>query len=257
MARMPVLFVGHGSPLTLEQPHRFAEWRRWGEQLPTPKALLVISAHWETQPLMIGAVQTLPLIYDFYGFPPAYYQLQYAAPGAPALAARVRELVAQQQIPVADRPDRGWDHGVWIPLLGLYPQADIPLLQLSMPGHDADALMALGRALAPLREEGVLIIASGLVTHNLRQWTEDGVVAPWASAFDSWLAAALERDDRTALRQWATAPGARDSVPTPDHLVPLFVALGAATPQEPVSFPVTGFEFGSFSHRSVQWGTGE
>ena len=254
---MPVLFIGHGSPLTIEQPKRLNEWRAWGASLPRPKAVLMISAHWETRPLMVGATSTQPLIYDFYGFPESYYQLSYSAPGAPQLASRIRELLRAGGMAFGERPDRGWDHGVWIPMLGLYPEADVPLLQISLPGQDANELMQLGALLAPLREEGVLIIASGLLTHNLRQWTPDGVVAPWARAFDGWLAERLLARDWAALCEWPAAPGARESVPTADHLVPLFVAIGACRTGDAVSFPVTGFEFGSFSHRSVQFGTSE
>lgn len=252
---MPVLFIGHGSPMTIEQPRRLAEWQAWGAALPRPRAVLMISAHWETRPLMLGATDTQPLIYDFYGFPESYYQLSYPAPGAPELALRVGELLQEAGVAYGERPERGWDHGVWIPMLGLYPEADVPLLQISLPSQDPAALMQLGATLAPLREEGVLIITSGLLTHNLRQWTPDGVVAPWARAFDEWLAERLLARDWSALCDWSSAPGARESVPTADHLVPLFVAMGASQPGEALSFPVTGFEFGSFSHRSVQFGT--
>lgn len=252
---MPVLFIGHGSPMTIEQPRRLAEWQAWGAALPRPRAVLMISAHWETRPLMLGATDTQPLIYDFYGFPESYYQLSYPAPGAPELARRVGELLQEAGVSYGERPERGWDHGVWIPMLGLYPEADVPLLQISLPSQDPAALMQLGATLAPLREEGVLIITSGLLTHNLRQWTPDGVVAPWARAFDEWLAERLLARDWSALCDWPSAPGARESVPTADHLVPLFVAMGASQPGEALSFPVTGFEFGSFSHRSVQFGT--
>ena len=252
---MPVLFIGHGSPMTIEQPRRLAEWQAWGAALPRPRAVLMISAHWETRPLMLGATDTQPLIYDFYGFPESYYQLSYPAPGAPELARRVAELLQEAGVSYGERPERGWDHGVWIPMLGLYPEADVPLLQISLPSQEPAALMQLGATLAPLREEGVLIITSGLLTHNLRQWTPDGVVAPWARAFDEWLAERLLARDWSALCDWSSAPGARESVPTADHLVPLFVAMGASQPGEALSFPVTGFEFGSFSHRSVQFGT--
>ncbi len=252
---MPVLFIGHGSPMTIEQPRRLAEWQAWGAALPRPRAVLMISAHWETRPLMLGATDTQPLIYDFYGFPESYYQLSYPAPGAPELARRVAELLGEAGVAYGERPERGWDHGVWIPMLGLYPEADVPLLQISLPSQEPAALMQLGATLAPLREEGVLIITSGLLTHNLRQWTPDGVVAPWARAFDEWLAERLLARDWSALCDWSSAPGARESVPTADHLVPLFVAMGASQPGEALSFPVTGFEFGSFSHRSVQFGT--
>lgn len=255
--RMPVIFIGHGSPLTLEQPERFAQWQAWGSQLPKPKALLVISAHWETRPLMLGTTQTQPLVYDFYGFPQSYYQLQYPAPGAPELATQVKALLTEQGWEFGERQERGWDHGVWIPLLGLYPDADIPLLQISLPSHDAGQLLALGELLAPLRDQGVLIIGSGLITHNLRQWTPDGVVAPWARDFDQWIEDRLLARDWEGLTRWEQAPGARESVPTPDHLLPLFVTLGASHPDDALSFPVNGFEFGSFSHRSVQLGTSE
>ena len=252
---MPVLFIGHGSPMTIEQPRRLAEWQAWGAALPRPRAVLMISAHWETRPLMLGATDTQPLIYDFYGFPESYYQLSYPAPGASELARRVGDLLQEAGVAYGERPERGWDHGVWIPMLGLYPEADVPLLQISLPSQEPAALMQLGATLAPLREEGVLIITSGLLTHNLRQWTPDGVVAPWARAFDEWLAERLLARDWSALCDWSSAPGARESVPTADHLVPLFVAMGASQPEEALSFPVTGFEFGSFSHRSVQFGT--
>ena len=252
---MPVLFIGHGSPMTIEQPRRLAEWQAWGAALPRPRAVLMISAHWETRPLMLGATDTQPLIYDFYGFPESYYQLSYPAPGAPELALRVGELLQEAGVAYGERPERGWDHGVWIPMLGLYQEADVPLLQISLPSQDPAALMQLGATLAPLREEGVLIITCGLLTHNLRQWTQDGVVAPWARTFDEWLAERLLARDWSALCDWSSAPGARESVPTADHLVPLFVAMGASQPGEALSFPVTGFEFGSFSHRSVQFGT--
>ena len=241
--------------MTIEQPRRLAEWQAWGAALPRPRAVLMISAHWETRPLMLGATDTQPLIYDFYGFPESYYQLSYPAPAAPELARRVAELLDEAGVAYGERPERGWDHGVWIPMLGLYPEADVPLLQISLPSQEPAALMQLGATLAPLREEGVLIITSGLLTHNLRQWTPDGVVAPWARAFDEWLAERLLARDWSALCDWSSAPGARESVPTADHLVPLFVAMGASQPGEALSFPVTGFEFGSFSHRSVQFGT--
>lgn len=252
--RMPVLFIAHGSPLTLAQPHRLLEWQQLGQSLPRPKAILAISAHWETRPLTIGATETQPLIYDFYGFPDELYRLTYQAPGAPELASQVRSLLQQQGMGYAERPERGWDHGVWIPLLAMFPQADIPLLQLSLPSQDPGVLMALGEALSDLRDQGVLIVTSGVVTHNLRVWTDDGVVADWAQQFDDWLAKKIEQRDWPALTRWPEAPGARMSVPTAEHLVPLFVAIGASRPDDAIHFPISGFEFGSFSHRSVQFG---
>ena len=255
--KMPVLFLAHGSPMTLQQPHRMGQFQALGASLPKPKAILVLSAHWETQPVMLGTTSTLPLIYDFYGFPEALYRLQYAAPGAPELAQRVKALLTHADQPYAERQDRGWDHGVWVPLLGLFPHADIPLLQMSLPSGDAGELMALGRLLAPLRDEGVLIIGSGLITHNLREWTPEGVVAPWARDFDAWVAERLEAREWQALCAFAQAPGARQSHPSVEHLLPLFVTVGASEASDHLTFPSSGFEFGSFSHRSVQFSAGE
>lgn len=255
--KMPVLFLAHGSPMTLEQPHRMAELGELGASLPKPNAVLVLSAHWETHPMMLGATTPQPLIYDFYGFPESYYRLRYDAPAAPALAQRLIALLTQAGQPVSERPQRGWDHGVWVPLLGLFPQADVPVLQLSLPSRDAAELMNLGRLLAPLREEGVLIIGSGLITHNLREWTPDGVVASWARDFDAWVAQRLLLRDWSGLLDFAHAPGAKESLPTDEHLLPLFVTVGASDAADRLTFPGEGFEFGSFSHRSVQFSASE
>ncbi len=253
--RMPVLFVAHGNPLMLDLAHRMQELTRWGQELPRPTGILVISAHWQSRPLTIGASQPTPLIYDFYGFPSQYYQLSYPTPPAAELAAQVRQLLQTEEVAYQEQPERGFDHGVWVPLLGMYPAADIPVLQLSLPGDNPKTLLELGQTLAPLRDEGILIMTSGYLTHNLRQWTDDGIIAPWAAAFDDWIAAHLQaRDLQSLLDYQRLAPGVQQSVPTPEHLVPLFVAMGASTDTDPVSFPITGFEFGSFSHRSVQFG---
>ncbi len=253
--RMPVLFVAHGNPLMLDLAHRMQELAHWGQALPRPTGILVISAHWQSQPLTIGASEPTPLIYDFYGFPSQYYQLSYATPPATELAAQVRRLLQTEVVAYQEQPERGTDHGVWVPLLGMYPTADIPVLQLSLPGENPKTLLELGHTLAPLRDEGILILTSGYLTHNLRQWTDDGVIAPWAAAFDDWTAThLLARDQQSLLDYQRLAPGVQQSVPTPEHLLPLFVAMGASTEADPVSFPITGFEFGSFSHRSVQFG---
>jgi 4,5-DOPA dioxygenase extradiol len=227
----------------------------WADALPRPTAVLMVSAHWTEAPATLGATRTVPLVYDFYGFPRRYYQQQYPAPGAPALARRVRELLSPRQ-PVTDDPQRGLDHGAYVPLVAMYPQADVPVLQLSLPSLEPRALLELGRALAPLRHEGVLVVGSGFLTHNLRtlDWSGESPPPAWATDFDQWTAQALERHDTGALLDYLRlGPGARMALPTQEHFVPLLVALGAAE-GEPVTFPITGFFGGSFTRRSVQLG---
>jgi 4,5-DOPA dioxygenase extradiol len=253
--RLPVLFIAHGNPLLLDLPHRVAELQRWAQDLPTPKAILMISAHWQTSPIALGATQAVPLIYDFYGFPAKYYQLQYATPSSAVLAERVQTLLTPDHPKLQQRQERGLDHGAYVPLMCMYPDAQIPVVQLSLPSEDPKTLLQLGEQLRPLRDEGVMIMTSGYITHNLRQWTDEGVVAPWASEFDQWVADKIDHRDLDALANYQKeAPGARASVPTPEHFVPLFITLGAGYPDETIDYPITGFEFGSFSHRSIQVG---
>jgi 4,5-DOPA dioxygenase extradiol len=217
----------------------------------------MISAHWEARPATLGATRTVPLVYDFYGFPDRYYATTYPAPGAPELAARVRSLVGATQ-PIADDPTRGLDHGAYIPLVAMYPEADVPVLQLSLPTMDAASLIALGRTLAPLRNEGVLIVGSGFLTHNLRAIDpRPGAQPPsWARELDAWAADVLARRDVDALAAYRErAPGVREALPTHEHFVPVAVAMGAALDSSgPVTFPISGFVFGSFTRRSVQFG---
>jgi 4,5-DOPA dioxygenase extradiol len=251
---LPVLFVAHGAPPLLDDAGWMRELAEWGKALPRPRAIVVVSAHWEAAPLAIGAVRPLPLIYDFHGFPDRFYRLEYPAPGAPEVAQRIRELVAAAGRPVVDAPERGLDHGVYVPLMCMYPAADVPVLQISLPGEDPRELFALGRALAPLRGEGVLIAGSGFLTHNLRALSLRET-PPWAREFDAWVADALARRDHDALIDYrARAPGVREALPTHEHFVPLLVAVGAA-PDEPVRFPITGFWWGgAMSRRSAQLG---
>ncbi len=181
--------------------------------------------------------------------------MRYPAPGAPALAARVRGLLEETQ-QVADEPERGLDHGAYVPLVAMYPEADVPVLQLSLPTLDPKALFELGRALAPLRNESVLVVGSGFLTHNLRAWDqgEHPVTPSWASELDAWAADALARRDVDALLDYRRlAPGVRQALPTHEHFVPVLVAAGAAADAPgPVSFPITGFMGGSFTRRSVE-----
>jgi 4,5-DOPA dioxygenase extradiol len=253
--RMPVIFAAHGAPVLLDDAAWMSELASWAAAMPKPKAILMVSAHWEERPATLGATRTVPLVYDFYGFPERYYETRYEAPGAPELAARVRELLPQHGIPVAEDPERGLDHGAYVPLVAMYPQADVPVLQISMPALDPAELVALGRALAPLREEGVLVFGSGFLTHNMRYAFKPGTPG-WARDFDDWAKQALERFDVDALQDFrARAPAARMALPTWEHYAPVLVAAGAAALGERprVSFPITGFWMdGAFTRRSVQ-----
>jgi 4,5-DOPA dioxygenase extradiol len=250
MTRMPVLFQAHGAPMLLDDAQWVGELAAWAKALPRPRALLVVSAHWEQRPLAIGATRPLPLIYDFYGFPEKFYQLTYPSPGAPELAARLHQLLPEA---VSDET-RGLDHGVYVPLLCMYPQADIPVLQLSLPSMDPAELYAIGQRLAPLRDEGVLIVGSGFLTHNLRALRLTSTPA-WAHDFDAWTADVIARHDTGALLDYrAKAPGVRDALPTHEHFVPVIVAAGAAPDDKP-TFPITGFWMGgAMTRRSVQLG---
>lgn len=249
---MPVLFVAHGAPPLLDDAGWVAELAAWGQRLPRPREILMISAHWEAAPLTLGATRTAPLIYDFYGFPERYYRIKYAAPGAPRLAARVRELVGGQGQPVAEAPERGLDHGAYVPLICMYPGADVPVLQVSLPSEVPAELHALGRALAPLRDEGVLIVGSGFLTHNLRALS--GRTPGWAQQFDAWCAGALARGEIEALLDYRRrAPNVDLALPTAEHFLPLLVAAGAGQ-GDAATFPITGFWYGSLARRSVQFG---
>jgi len=254
--RMPSIFVAHGAPPLLDDARWMAELSAWADAMPRPAAVLMISAHWLDQPVTLSATRTVPLVYDFYGFPKRFYELTYAAPGAPELARRVRELVGASQ-PVADDGERGLDHGAWVPLMAMYPRADVPVLQMSIPTMDPTALLELGRTLAPLRNEGVLVFGSGFLTHNMRSLDFAGGAPPaWATEFDAWAADALARRDVDALATYRErAPAVRMALPTHEHFVPVLVAAGASLQHsERVQFPIEGFAFGSFTKRSVQFG---
>lgn len=256
-ARLPTLFLAHGAPTLLDIPQWVGELRAWARALPRPKAVLMLSAHWLERPVTLGATAPAPLVHDFYGFPEKYDRLRYPAPGAPALASRVRGLLAPLG-PVADDPARGLDHGAYIPLLAMYPDAEVPVLQVSLPSLDPRAVLAMGRTLAPLRDEGVLVVGSGFITHNLGRVDWDGAYGTpaWASEFDAWTAEALRRGDQDALLDFERkGPGAATALPTTEHFVPLLAALGAAGDAAAApTFPITGFWLGSLTRRSVQFG---
>ena len=254
-SRMPVIFAAHGAPILLDDEPWMAELAAWSAAMPKPKSILMVSAHWEKRPVSLGATRPVPLVYDFYGFPERYYQTKYPAPGAPALAERVRELLKQKGVAHADAPDRGLDHGAYVPLVAMYPSADVPVLQMSLP-MDPKSLFDLGAVLAPLRDEGVLVFGSGFLTHNMQYAFRKGI-PPWAREFDAWVAEALTKVDVDALIDFKTrAPAAEIALPTWEHFAPVLVAAGAAAAHAtPVTFPITGFWMdGAFTKRSVQLG---
>jgi aromatic ring-opening dioxygenase catalytic subunit (LigB family) len=237
--RLPTYFISHGGgPWPwLEGPFRRQFDKLEGslqeiaaEVGEKPRAVLMISGHWEASKPTVQSGARPGMVYDYSGFPPHTYSIRYGAPGSPEVARRVKELLEAAGIPAALDPERGFDHGTFAPLQAMYPQADVPIVQLSLKhGYDPAEHLAIGRALAPLRDEGVLIVGSGLSFHNLRMW---GAAARAPSeAFDAWLdetmrAGAEER--RLRLEQWEKAPAARLAHPEEDHFVPLMVALGAA-----------------------------
>ncbi len=233
---LPSIFLSHGSPmlpLTASAARDFLSGL--GNSLPRPKAVLVISAHWETDIPAVNVVAANETIYDFYGFPPELYQLRYPAPGAPDLARAVAERLQAAGLPVGVDRERGLDHGAWVPLLLMYPQADIPVVQLSIQTEQGPAHhLALGRALAPLRDEGVLIIGSGSFTHNLAEFRIrrpelNAPALPWVDAFADWVhEAAIAGRVADLLDYRQLAPYARNNHPTEEHFLPLFAALGAA-----------------------------
>jgi 4,5-DOPA dioxygenase extradiol len=253
---MPSIFLAHGAPPLLDDALWIRELSDWAEAMPRPQSVLMISAHWERSPITLGATTPVPLIYDFYGFPERYYETQYPAPGAPELAGRVRELLRGKDT-VQDAPDRGLDHGAYVPLLAMYPKADVPVLQMSIPTMEPEPLMALGRALAPLRKEGVLIVGSGFLVHNLRVLdVRRRTPESWAVEFDGWAAEALAKRNVDALVHYRqNAPGVGMALPTHEHFVPVLVALGASLDRdEKVTFPITGNWLGGLTKRSVQFG---
>ncbi len=255
--RMPTVFIAHGSPVLLDDAAWVAELAAWSRAMPRPEAILMVSAHWTSRPVALGATGTVPLLYDFYGFPERYDQVTYAAPGAPLLAARVRSLLTPLG-PVVEDPARGLDHGAYVPLVAMHPRADVPVLQISIPTMDPAALFALGRALAPLRDEGILIAGSGFLTHNMHaaDWRTSPDTPAWAREFDAWSGDVLARRDVDALLDYRRrAPGVDLALPTHEHFVPVLVAMGAsADAPDPVRFPIEGFAYGSFTKRSVQLG---
>ncbi len=252
--RMPVIYLSHGAPPLADDPLWTTQLANWSSSLPRPGAVLMVSAHWEEAPLALGATTTVPLVYDFSGFEQRYYQVRYPAPGAPELAEQVRTLLRSAGTPVADVPDRGLDHGAYVPLVEMYPDADVPVLQISLPTLDPAGLLDVGRKLAPLREQGVLIVGSGFFTHNLRMMVRGDAPPPTAMAeFDAWGKEALAAGDVDALLDFQhKAPAGLAAHPRTEHFAPLFVTLGAGLDQLAEQRSVIdGFWFG-LAKRSIQ-----
>jgi 4,5-DOPA dioxygenase extradiol len=254
-ARLPAVYLGHGAPTLIDDALWPVELAAWAKELPRPKAILVVSAHWQSAPLTLGATTAAPLVYDFYGFPERYYQIRYDSPGAPELAERVAALMPADE-PVAQR-NRGLDHGAYVPLLLMYPDADVPVLQMSMPDLDPQRLFDIGRRLAPLRDEGILIMGSGFMTHGLpfihEYWDGRAGAPEWSKEFDLWAAEALDRGDIDALFDFKNrAPGMPYAHPTVEHFAPLFVTLGAASdPATPPETRIEGYWLG-LAKRSLE-----
>jgi 4,5-DOPA dioxygenase extradiol len=255
---MPTLFIGHGSPMNaIEESIYSAAWREAADSIPRPKAILCISAHWETEGTYITSMDQPKTIHDFYGFPEELFQVQYPAPGSRSLAERVRSLVSSTAVRLDDGYSWGLDHGAWSVLRRMYPKADIPTVQLSLdrtqhPSFHYD----LGAELAALRSEGVLIIGSGNIVHNLRllQW-DAREPHSWAAEFDQKAAELILAGQHDRLVAYpALGEAARLSIPTNEHYLPLLYILALQQPGEPVSFFAEGVPLGSISMRSVRIG---
>ena len=248
-SRMPSLYIGHGAPLLLDDPVWSNELAQLATSFEKPKAILIVSAHWESAPLTFGATEyATPLIYDFGGFDPKYYNLQYKNPDSSELFNLVTSLMPQQQS-ISHQAKRGLDHGAYVPLIRMYPDADVPVLQMSIPSHDPVELFALGQRLAPLRDHGVLILGSGFLTHGLpylRDWSIEATPPSWSVEFDRWAQEAIATSDIDTLMNYKElAPGMPYAHPTVEHLSPIFVTLGAASnPDTPADVVIDGYWMG-------------
>lgn len=252
MDRMPAVFIGHGSPTNALESNRFtARWAEFGASLPTPRAVLAVSAHWWITSTLVTAMEQPRTIHDFYGFPDELFAFTYPAPGSPDVAARVAEVLSPVWVG-DDRDGWGIDHGTWSVLAHMFPAADVPVVQLSLDATKSfDEHVTLGRALSPLRDEGVLIVCSGNVVHNLRMidWSVREGGFPWAGEFDAHITGLLDTDPAGVAR--ATSHGAWHlASPTPDHFAPLLYLAGLATEGGRVNTLVEGCVMGSLSMTS-------
>jgi 4,5-DOPA dioxygenase extradiol len=235
--RMPVLFVGHGNPMNAIERNAFHRgWAEVARRLPAPKAILCVSAHWETQGAVVTAAERPATIHDFYGFPQALFDVRYPAPGDPGLAARIAALVAGERVQLD--PGRGLDHGAWSVLIAMYPAADVPVVQLGMDTRLPGAHhLALARQLAPLRDESILVLGSGNIVHNLRLFDfRDPAPLDWALAADASIRGMIAGRSHDELAAFPDRPEARLAVPTPEHYLPLLYAVALQQPDEEAEF---------------------
>ncbi|PKH25339.1 4,5-DOPA dioxygenase extradiol [Enterobacterales bacterium CwR94] len=256
---MPALFLGHGSPMNVLEENTYTEtWRRLGKALPRPKAIIAVSAHWYTRGTAVTAMAQPRTIHDFGNFPQALFDTHYRAPGSPELAAQIADVLAP--VTVVQDQEWGFDHGAWGVLIKMYPDADIPVVQLSVDGTQPPLFhYQLGQKLAALREQGIMIVASGNVVHNLRlvRWQGEADPYPWATAFNDTVKANLDWQgpaEQHPLVNFMQHEGAAESNPTAEHYLPLLYVLGARVGDEPVTVPVDGIVMGSLSMLSVQVG---
>ncbi len=253
-APLPSLYISHGAPPLFEEETWMRELLGWADRLPIPRGILIVSAHWEAAPLSLSAVNPGNVVYDFGGFDPRYYRMRYDTPDASGLAAEILGVLPDG-VRVHQHASRGLDHGAWVPLKVMYPNADIPVLQLSLPTDSPTALLSIGRFLRPLRERGILVIGSGFMTHGLPYLTAamiNGAVPQWSRDFDQWATEALQRGDVDELAAYRDrAPGLPYAHPTVEHFTPLFVTLGAGGSE--VSTTIDGYWWG-MSRRSLQVG---
>lgn len=249
---MPALFVGHGSPMNAIEDNRFSRtWARLGPELPRPRAILSISAHWETTGTRITAMPRPETLYDFHGFPRELYEIKYPAVGAPDLARKIHQMISVPKIHL----DFSWglDHGTWSVLCRMFPDADIPVMQLSLDfDQPPEFHYQLGQQLRPLRQQGILIVGSGNMVHNLRAMTWQDTAFDWAAAFDAQLAERIVAGDHAALTAYSQLdPAASKAIPTNEHFLPLLYVLALQQSADPLSFFCEEVTFGSISMRSL------
>ncbi len=256
---LPGIFLGHGAPPLLDDPLWMGQLFEWAQGLPKPRGILIVSAHWEHAPLTLSGTQAAtPLVYDFAGFDRRFFEMTYPTPDAAGLAGQVAAMMPEGA-PLHRHGSRGLDHGAWVPLKVMYPNADVPVVQLSLPTDDPWTLVEVGRRLRPLREQGVLVIGSGFMTHGLPFLTRgdfDGATPPqgWSVEFDEWARQALAHGDLETLAAYEQAPGMPFAHPTVEHFLPLFVTMGMADRADaPVRTVIEGFAFG-LSKRSFEVG---
>jgi 4,5-DOPA dioxygenase extradiol len=254
MKQMPALYIGHGAPMLLDDPLWTSQLRDIAGKIEKPKAILIVSAHWESAPISLtNSAANTPLVYDFSGFDRKFYEMTYNTPDASSLAAQVAALMPKNES--VHQSNRGLDHGAWVPLRVMYPDADIPVLQMSMPTSDPGSLLEIGKRLQPLRDESVLIIGSGFMTHGLpylRDWSVDAAAPSWSSDFDHWAAEALAKGDIDSLAAFKdVAPGVRYAHPTVEHFTPLFITLGAAKQADAIPETLIDGYFMGLSKRSI------